>query len=84
MRADARDRFAPAPQDRRNDTLLVITGLAPVIPIQMALRFSKRDGRHKAGHDRESVIPGEPQAREGDRVKDRALFPPPCGQGYRI
>jgi hypothetical protein len=41
------------PQGRRNDTLLVITGLVPVIPIWMALRFSKRDGRHKAGHDRE-------------------------------
>ena len=34
-----------------NDTLPVITGLVPVIPMRMALRFSGRDGQHKAGHD---------------------------------
>jgi hypothetical protein len=45
------DSFAPA----GNDTLLVITGLVPVIPIRMALRFSKRDGRDKPGHDGEGV-----------------------------
>jgi hypothetical protein len=30
------------------------------------------------------VIPGEPQAKEGDRVRDEALFPPPCGEGSRV
>ena len=31
------------------------------------------------------VIPGEPQAREGDRVQDVArIFPPPCGEGSRV
>ncbi len=55
---------------------LVITGLVPVIPIRMARRFSYRDGRDKPGHDvvgpTPAVIPGEPKAREGDRVQDRA------------
>ena len=44
-------------KNQQNDTLLVITGLVPVIPIIMALRFSDRDGRHKAGHDEEGVTP---------------------------
>ena len=34
---------------------LVITGLVPVIPIRMGVRFAKRDGRHKAGHDEEGL-----------------------------
>ena len=38
-------------------TLLVITGLVPVIPITRALRFSKRDGRDKAGHDVVGLTP---------------------------
>ncbi len=53
------------PGDRRNDTLLVITGLVPVIPIRMARRYSKRDGRDKPGHDvvaPESVIPSGAKA----------------------
>jgi hypothetical protein len=54
----------------------------------MARRFSERDGRDKPGHDvvglTPAVIPGEPQAREGDRVQDEALFPPPCGEGSRV
>ena len=53
---------------------LVITGLVPVIPIIMALRFSERDGRDKPGHDEEGLTPschpadrtGEPQVWEGD------------------
>jgi hypothetical protein len=36
------------PRLRGDDTLLVITGLVPVIPIRMTPRFSKRDGRDKA------------------------------------
>ncbi len=34
---------------------LVITGLVPVIPIRMAQRISKRDGRDKPGHDGEGL-----------------------------
>jgi len=47
----------------------VMPGLVPGIPVLRALRFSHRDHRHKAGDDEggaESVIPGEPKAREGD------------------
>jgi hypothetical protein len=74
-------------------TLLVITGLVPVIPITRALRFSKRDGRDKAGHDVVGLTPsrhpagppdrtGEPQAREGDRLQDVARFSLPlAGRG---
>jgi hypothetical protein len=63
---------------------LVITGLVPVIPILMALRFSKRDGRHKAGHNEE----GHPRRAAGEGRGSRAgwgaLFPPPCGEGLRV
>ena len=45
------------PLDRGSDTHHVITGLVPVIPIRMALRFPTRDGRHKAGHDEEGLTP---------------------------
>jgi hypothetical protein len=37
---------------------LVITGLVPVIPIRMARRFSKRDGRDKPGHDGVGPVSG--------------------------
>jgi hypothetical protein len=50
---------------------LVITGLVPVIPIRMARRYSKRDGRDKPGHDgveREGVIPGERSEGRGSRA----------------
>ncbi len=64
---------------------LVITGLVPVIPIRMARRFSYRDGRDKPGHDvvgpTPAVIPGEPKAREGDRLQNRAPSSP-CGEGW--
>ena len=70
-------RCAPA----GNDTLLVITGLVPVIPIRMARRFSYRDGRDKPGHDvvepKSVILPilrigPASAAREGDRVQDEA------------
>ena len=59
------DRFGP--QDRQNDTLSVTTGLVPVIPILRALRFSKRDGRHKADHDGEGLIPARGRGTRGAR-----------------
>ena len=76
-------------KDRRSDPLLVITGLVPVIPILMALRFSMRDGRHKAGHDevgltlpvRDMLSSPASAAREGDRVQDVARLPSPLRGG---
>jgi hypothetical protein len=71
---------------------LVITGLVPVIPIRMALRFSKRDGRDKPGHDVVGLTPavilpiprtGESEAREGDRPSNRASSKKPLVRGGR-
>jgi hypothetical protein len=48
-------------------------GLVPGIHVFQ--RVEGVDGRDKPGHDvvgPESVIPGEPKAREGDRVQNRA------------
>jgi hypothetical protein len=49
-RANCASTVIPGPQ-AGNDTLHVITGLVPVIPIPEALRSTNRDGRHEAGHD---------------------------------
>jgi hypothetical protein len=46
--------------------MIVMPGLVPGIHVFMAQWFQDVDGRNKCGHDGEGVIPGEPQAREGD------------------
>ncbi len=82
----------PVRKDRRSDTLsLVITGLVPVIPILRALRFSKRDGRDRPGHDGKGLtlsvilpilrIGPASVAREGDRLQDQAPSSLPLAGG---
>jgi hypothetical protein len=49
--------------------MIVMPGLVPGINVLGPARFKDVDGRNKCGHDEEGVIPGEPQAREGDPLR---------------
>jgi hypothetical protein len=48
-----------------------MAGPVPVIPIREARRFMDWDGRHRAGHDAEGVIPGRSKA-EGKGIHKAA------------
>jgi cardiolipin synthase len=62
-RANCASTVIPGPQ-AGNDTLHVITGLVPAIPIPEALHSTNRDGRHEAGRGAAILPPSSDAAIE--------------------